>query len=68
MLTYRHEEGYGICYSIRTDRIKFSIAANNNCSETSATKMKLALSDALIEMQKLCLTRNVLYVTSDAKL
>eukprot|EP01138_Halocafeteria_seosinensis_P013724 gb/GECG01014015.1/.p1 GENE.gb/GECG01014015.1/~~gb/GECG01014015.1/.p1 ORF type:complete len:658 (+),score=72.15 gb/GECG01014015.1/:1-1974(+) len=59
-----HEDGYGVCYSIRKDRVKFSITANTKGPSTDATKMKQALSDSLIDMQKLCLTRNVIYVTS----
>jgi hypothetical protein len=62
-----YEDGYGICYSIRKHNVKFSITANNSCSSTSASKMHDAIHEALIDMQTLCLTRNVLYGAGGGK-
>lgn len=57
-----YEDGYGVCYALTDKDIKFSITANNNCAATSAAKFKDALEQSLIDMQRLCLSRNVIYL------
>jgi hypothetical protein len=58
-----YPDGYGICYCIRNESLKFSITANNSDDSTSASRMRVALNKALIDIQRLCLTRSVIYVT-----
>lgn len=62
-----YEDGFGVCYGIQEDKICFSVSANNNCPSTSAAAFRTALERALIDMQELCLTRNVIYA-AQAKL
>jgi len=58
-----YPDGYGVCYCIRDESLKFSITANNTDSSTSASRMREALGKALVDIQRLCLTRSVIYVT-----
>lgn len=55
-------DGYGVCYGIEKDCINISITANNDEPSTSATDMRSALESALVQMQELCLTREVMYL------
>ena len=57
-----YDDGYGVCYAFQPDRINFSIAAYHTCEETSTEKFRRSLVSALLEMQELCLSRNVIYV------
>ena len=56
------EDGIGVCYGIRKDMINFSIVANHNFDATDAATFRDNLTKSLIDMQELCLTRNVMYV------
>lgn len=53
--------GYGVCYSLQDSVINMCISHTKG-TRTDCVKMKQALNDALVEMQKLCLTRNLIYV------
>lgn len=57
-----HTDGFGVCYGIEKDRINISITANNDEPGTSATEMRSALQASLVQMQELCLTREVMYL------
>jgi hypothetical protein len=57
-----------VCYGITNDKIKFSITSIKDCPDTSASRMKDAIERALLDMQRLCLTRNVMYVGTEAKI
>ena len=59
-----YTEGFGCCYNVRPDVLKFSITANNMCAETDAGAFRDALERSLIDMQQVCLSRNVMYVAS----
>ena len=62
-----YEEGFGVCYNVRPDALKFSISANNTVAETDAGAFRDALERSLIDMQQVCLARNVMYM-AEAKL
>jgi hypothetical protein len=62
------EDGYGVCYSIQGDMVKFSICSNATCKDTSATAFKAALEQAMTDMQRVCMSRDVLYAGEPAKL
>lgn len=63
-----YEDGYGVCYSMRNELLKFSVTANTKDPDTSATAFCAALEQALVDIQKVCLSRNVIYVTGGSKL
>ena len=58
------DDGIGVCYGIRRDMINFSIVASRNFDATDANVFREALAKALVDMQELCLSRNVMYVGS----
>ena len=60
------EEGIGVCYGIRKDMINFSIVASRNFDATDAKVFREALARALVDMQQLLLTRNVMYIGKNA--
>jgi hypothetical protein len=62
----QYEDGYGVCYGIQEDSLKFSITANTACKETSAEGMRKALADSLIDMQRVLLSRNLIYIGAAA--
>lgn len=47
-------DGYGICYAMLEGRLNVSITAWRSCEETCASKMREALSEALVDMMQLC--------------
>ncbi len=57
-----YEDGYGVCYCIQQDKLLFSITASHACKDTDAAAFRDALERSLIDMQKVCLERNVMYV------
>jgi hypothetical protein len=58
--------GYGVCYSVQDNMINACISHVKG-TRTDCFKMKDAIAEALIDLQKLCLTRNVMYM-GEAKL
>lgn len=55
-----------MCYGIQEDSLKFSIAANTGCKDTSAAALRKALADSLIDMQRVLLSRNLIYLGAAA--
>jgi len=55
-----------VCYGIQEDSLKFSIAANKACKETSADKLRSAIAQSLVEMQRVLLSRNTIYLGAQA--
>jgi carnitine O-acetyltransferase len=55
--------GYGVCYTLREGSLKASIAAcTKSTNGTSALRFRDALASALVDMQRACATRSILYV------
>ena len=46
-------DGYGICYGVKSDLIHFSITSKHSCPLTNSQKMKEAIRTSLLEMQQL---------------
>lgn len=57
-----YEDGYGVCYGLMDGSMKFSITSCNTCKTTSAVKFRDALEASLVDMQLLCLARNIVSV------
>jgi len=57
-----YDDGYGVCYGLMDGSMKFSITSVATCRTTSARVMKDALELALVDMQRICLGRNVVQV------
>ena len=39
------------------------LGLSQKCAETSSTAFRAALEEALVEMQRVCLSRNVIYLS-----
>lgn len=53
-------DGYGCSYNPCSNRIMFCISTFADCPETSSSKFADVLSESLLEMQQLCLSRTPL--------
>jgi carnitine O-acetyltransferase len=61
--------GYGVCYSLREGALYFNVSAVLGSDvKTDAPALRASIEQALLDMQKLCLTRNIIYVGGAAKL
>jgi hypothetical protein len=58
----QYEDGYGVCYGIQEDSLKFSITCNNGCKDTSSDGMREALAASLIDLQRVLASRNIIYL------
>lgn len=56
------KDGYGVCYGIEADLLKFSVCAFKSGGATDASKMRASIEAALMDMQEVLLTRNVIYL------
>ncbi|KAA0174341.1 hypothetical protein FNF27_04133 [Cafeteria roenbergensis] len=61
-----YEDGYGVCYGIQEESLKFSIAANKSCKDTSASDLRESLARSLLDMQRVLLSRNTIYLGAPA--
>jgi len=52
--------GYGVCYTLQEGGVGACVSHAKG-TRTDCVKMRDALVEALIDMQKLCLTRNIMY-------
>jgi len=48
------QDGYGVSYVVNEDRLWFHISSYAQCPTTNATKLSDALSQALLDMQRVC--------------
>lgn len=57
-----YDDGYGVCYGLTETSMKFCVTCVATCKTTSSSVFRDALELSLLDMQRLCLARNVMHV------